>query len=490
MNTSMIRFLLGQIIKIEGVILLLPCVMALIFGEQEGFVYLFMGLMCIALGFAFSRKRPENTVFYLKEGCIITALSWIVLSLFGGLPFFLTGEIPSFTDAMFESASGFTTTGSSILTNVEALSYTSLFWRSFTHWIGGMGVLVFLLAILPMAGGSNIHLMRAESPGPSVGKLVPKMRHTARILYLIYLALTLIQLVLMLLTGMPWFDAVCITLGTAGTGGFGVRNDGCASYPMAVIWIISIFMVLFGTNFNVYFYMIFGQWKKILKMEEVRMYFLIIGVSVLCITIGILGMTSGFFEALTHSMFTVAAIISSTGYATLDFNLWPGFCKGILVVLMFVGACAGSTGGGFKVSRVLVSLKRITHELYSYAHPKSVKQVTMDGKEVEPSVLYSIGVYTITYLTIFVVSVLLISFNGYDGTTTFTSVATTLNNIGPGLGLVGPTSNFAHFTDFSKWVFIFDMIAGRLELFPLLMLFYPQIWKDLFTRTFIHKKKA
>ncbi len=490
MNTSMIRFLLGQIIKIEGVILLFPCVMAVVFGEQEGFVYLLMGLLCIALGFAFSWKRPENTVFYLKEGCVTTALSWIVLSLFGGLPFMVTGEIPSFTDAMFEAVSGFTTTGSSILTNVEALSYTSLFWRSFTHWIGGMGVLVFLLAILPMAGGSNIHLMRAESPGPSVGKLVPKMRHTARILYLIYLALTLVQLVLMLFTGMPWFDAICITLGTAGTGGFSVRNDGCASYPTAAIWITSVFMLIFATNFNAYFYMVFGQWKKAFKMEEVRVFLLIVGVSVLAITLNILAITTGVFEAVTHALFTVASIISSTGYATMDFDLWPGLSKCILVCLMFIGACAGSTGGGYKVSRVVVSAKRMAHELYSYAHPKSVKQVTMDGKEIEPNVLQSIGVYTMTYFAILAVSVLLISLNGYDGTTTLTSVATTFNNIGPGLSLVGPTANFAHFTDFSKWVFMFDMLAGRLEIFPLLMLFYPQIWKDLFTRTFIHKKKA
>ena len=479
MNSSMIRYILGNVIKLEGLFLLLPCVFSLIYQEKEGGVYLVLALVCVVLGMLLTRKKPENTVFYLKEGCIATSLSWIVLSFFGCIPFMVTGEISSFTDAMFETMSGFTTTGASILSDVEALSHTSLFWRSFTHWIGGMGILVFLLAVVPMGGGSNMNLMRAESPGPSVGKLVPKMRHTARILYLIYLGLTVLELVALLIAQMPWFDAVCIAVGTAGTGGFGVLNTSIASYSVAVQWIVTIFMILFGINFNAYYLILFGEVKKAFRMEEVRTFLLIILAAIVVITIDIFGMCANLFDAITQSAFQVASIISSTGFATADFDQWPTLSRTILVSLMFIGACAGSTGGGMKVSRYVIQAKAIKNELHSYIHPKSIRQITMDGKDVEPGVIRSVSVYMITFFAIFVVSVLLVSLDGKSEATVFTAVTATMNNIGPGLDAVGPTQNFAHFSDLSKWVFIFDMLAGRLELFPLLILFYPSIWKDM-----------
>ncbi len=491
MNSSMIRYILGNVIKLEGIFLLLPCLIALIFQEKEGLIYLGVALFCVLLGMLLTRKKPENTVFYLKEGCIATTLSWITLSLFGAIPFMLTKEIPDFTNAMFETMSGFTTTGASILNDIESLSHTSLFWRSFTIWIGGMGVLVFLLAVIPMAGGSHINLMRAESTGPSVGKLVPKIRHTARILYIIYFGLTVLELVCLLFARMPWFDAICTSFSNAGTGGFGILNDNIASYSVTVQWIIAIFMILFGINFNAYYLILFGHIKKAFKMEEVRAFLLIILASIILISMNILSMCTSLFDAITKATFHVASIISSTGFATTDFNTWPTLSKTVLVILMFIGACAGSTGGGIKVSRFLLQGKNIARELYTYLHPHSVKQVTMDEKEVESNVLHSISVYMITFFTLFVISILLVSLEGKDVATTFTAVTATMNNIGPGLEGVGPTQNFEHFTDFSKWVFIIDMLAGRLELFPLLILFYPSIWKDMlmhkFSRRHIHK---
>lgn len=487
MNTSIIRYILGHIIKIEGFLMLLPCVIALIFQEKELFTYLAVATLCILLGSLMTFKKAKDSVFYLKEGCIATVLSWTFLSLLGALPFMITGEIPSFTNAIFETVSGFTTTGASILTNVEALSYTSLFWRSFTHWIGGMGVLVFLLAIIPLSGGSNMNLMRAESPGPSVGKLVPKMRYTARILYIIYLTMTIMQFVLLLIAKMPWFDAICIAFGTAGTGGFGILNSSCSSYSVTVQWIITIFMLLFSINFNAYYLILFGQIKEALKMEEVRAFLIAVFATVALITFDISGAFNSSFEALTHAAFQVASLVSSTGFSTIDYDLWPAFSRTLLVLLMFMGACAGSTGGGIKVSRFVIIGKSIKKELHSYIHPKSVKQIVVDGKEVESGVIRSVSIYIITFLAIFVLSILIISLEEKDLITNFTSVIATLNNIGPGLSMVGPTQNFEHFSNLSKWVFIFDMLAGRLELFPLLLMFHPSIWHELIVRP-IRKK--
>lgn len=380
-------------------------------------------------------------------------------------------------------------TGSSIFTDVEALSHCALFWRSFTHWIGGMGVLVFLLAVIPLSGGSHINLMRAESPGPSVGKLVPKIKYTAQILYVIYLGMTVVEIILLLISRMPVFDAITLSFGTAGTGGFGIKGDSIASYTALQQWIITIFMILFGVNFNAYYLILFRKFKKALQMEEVKAYFGIIFVSTAIITGSLVMGNMQFADALRHAAFQVGSIITTTGYATINFDAWSQTCRTILVLLMFVGACAGSTGGGMKVSRFIVMVKTMTKELNSYIHPKSVKKIKMDGKPIEHEVVRSINVYLITFMIIFVVSVFAISFEGHDLVTNFTAVAATINNIGPGLSMVGPDCNFGFFSDFSKLVIIFDMLAGRLELFPLLILFHPAIWKELFTQKITMRKK-
>lgn len=478
MNISMIRFILGSILKIQSFFFLLPIITAIIYKEQTLSTYLSIAFCCLVIGVLTTLKKPKNPVFYLKEGCIATALSWIILSFIGALPFYLTREIPKFVDAFFETVSGFTTTGSSILSDVEALSYSHLIWRSFTHWIGGMGVLVFLLAIIPMSGGSNINLMKAESPGPSVGKLVPKIRYTARILYLIYLGMSILMLVLLLLADMPLFDALCTTFGTAGTGGFGIKNDSLAGYSPYIIWITGIFMMLFGVNFNAYYLIIFHQVKKAFKMEEIRWYFGFIFCSTFFIFINLYRSGISSFESLTHAFFQVSSIITTSGFATTDFNLWHESSKSVLILLMFVGACAGSTGGGLKISRLLILLKTIGKEITSYIHPKSVKKIKMDEHPIEHEVVRSANVYFITYIVIFALSLILISFDNKDFTTNFTAVTATFNNIGPGLKDVGPTANFSHYSSFSKLVLCFNMLAGRLELFPLLMLFIPELWRD------------
>ena len=485
MNGSIIRYILGYILRLEGILLMLPSITAAIYRETEGFYYLGVGIFCILLGLLMSYKKPTNSVFYLKEGCVATALSWIFLSIFGALPFFLSREIPSFPDALFETISGFTTTGASILSDVESLSHCALLWRSFTHWIGGMGVLVFLLAIVPMTGGSHMNLMRAESPGPSVGKLVPKVKYTARILYFIYMGMTVVEFVLLLFGGMSVFDAINTCLGTAGTGGFGFRNDSFASFSPYIQWVVTIFMILFGVNFNAYYLILFGNFKKAFAMEEVRTYFIIILISTGIISFQLISNSGEAFKSITDAAFQVASIITTTGYATTDFNLWPQTSKTILVILMFVGACAGSTGGGMKVSRFVILFKSLIKELNSYIHPKSISKIKMEGKVVEHEVVRATNVYVITFIILFVISVFAISIEGKDLVTNFTAVAATINNIGPGLEAVGPTQNFGGFSNFSKFVLMFDMLAGRLELFPLLILFHPRLWKDTLTR---HKR--
>ncbi len=488
MNTSIIRYLLGHILKIEGILILLPCLVALIYGENEGFSYLLVSLVALFAGIILTIRKPNSTVFYLKEGCIATALSWILLSLVGAIPFYLTGEIPSFINALFETVSGFTTTGASILNDVEALSHASLMWRSFTHWIGGMGVLVFLLAILPMAGGSNMNLMRAESPGPTVGKLVPKVATTARLLYIIYIGMTILQIVLLLFGDMPLFDAVTTAFGTAGTGGFGIKNDSLGGYSPYIQWVVTIFMILFGVNFNAYYLIIFGKLKKALCMEEIRGYFAIIFASAGFIAIQLLQSGMVWFDSVRHSLFQVASIITTTGYATMDFDLWTQSSKMVLVLLMFIGACAGSTGGGLKVSRILILIKTIYRELSYFIHPRSVRKLKMDDKLIEHEVVRSTNVYFITFIILFVASVFALSFEGHDFTTNFTAVAATINNIGPGLEMVGPTCNFGFFTPFSKIVLMLDMLIGRLELFPMLLLFHPIIWKEMVSQKLRHRR--
>lgn len=482
MNRSIIIYILGQIIRLEGALMLLPWFVALYYKESVGIYFLAVALGCILIGSIITLKKPASSVFYLKEGCVATALSWVALSFFGSLPFVISGEIPSFTDALFETISGFTTTGASILDDVEALSCCMLFWRSFTHWIGGMGVLVFLLAIIPLNGGSHINLMKAESPGPSVGKLVPKVRYTARILYIIYFVLTIIEIIFLLAGRMPLFEAVCTSFGTAGTGGFGIKNDSMMSYSPYLQWVVTIFMILFGVNFNAYYFILFGNIKKALSMEEVRCYFIIIAVSVGIICVNLLDTVAKLSDALRHAAFQVASIITTTGFSTMDFDLWPQMTKVILVLLMFIGACAGSTGGGIKVSRFVILVKTVAKELTSYIHPKGVKKIKVDGKPVEHEVVRAVNVYFITFMILFTASVFLVSLEGKELITDFTAVAATINNIGPGLSLVGPTKNFGVFNAFSKYVLMFDMLAGRLELFPLLILFNPAIWKEAFRK--------
>ena len=405
------------------------------------------------------------------------SLSWIVLSLTGALPFWLSREIPKYTDALFETISGLTTTGSSILSDVEVLSHCNLFWRSFTHWIGGMGVLVLILAVLPLAGGYNMHLMRAESPGPSVGKLVPRVKHTARILYGIYIAMTLLLIVLLLFTGMNLFDATALAFGTAGTGGFGTLNSSIASYSVAAQVVITVFMILFGINFNVYYLFLIRKPKDALKHEEMRYYLLIILAAIVLISWNVRGMFGSLAEAVQQTAFQVASIITTTGYATADFGMWPVFSQTILVLLMFIGACAGSTGGGIKVSRIAILMKLVKNEISHLIHPKRVTQVRFENRVISPEIWRSVQVFLISYLAIFAGSVLAISLCNLDFTTNFTAVAATLNNIGPGLGLVGPAGNFAVFSDPAKWVLMFDMLAGRLEIFPMLVLLAAPVWK-------------
>lgn len=486
MNLPIIRYILGYLLKIQAIFLLLPSFTGLFYHEQEGLSYFLVSLLCLGIGHLMSLHKPAKQIFYLKEGCVATSLGWILLSLSGALPFLLTGELNSFTDAMFESVSGFTTTGSSVFLDVESISHCSLLWRSFCNWIGGMGVLVFLLTIIPLSGGSHMNLMRAESPGPSVGKLVPKIKSTARILYLIYFSLTLVIFILLLFGNIPVFDAFCTSISTAGTGGFGIKNDSLGSYSPYVQWVVSIFMLIFGVNFNAYYFILFHDIKRAFHMEEVRWYFGLIFFSIAIIFVNLLQTGLSSFAALTHSTFQVASIITTTGYSTADFNLWPSSSKIILILLMFIGGCAGSTSGGIKVSRFVILSKTVLKELKSYIHPKSIVKLKMDGKQVEHEVVRSVNVYFITFMLIYAASVFLVSLEGKDLVTTFTAVTTAIGNVGPGLELAGPTQSFGHFSAFTKWVLIINMLAGRLELFPLLILFHPQAWKDSFNNKRIH----
>lgn len=478
MNYSIIRYILGWVLLFESGFMAMPCVVGAIYQEKSGFSFLITALACLVVGFLLTRWKPKNMVYFAREGFVIVALSWIVMSAFGAVPFVLTGEIPNFVDAMFETISGFTTTGASILTDVEALSHASLFWRSFTHWIGGMGVLVFLLAVLPLTGGYNMHLMKAESPGPSVGKLVPKVRDTAKILYIIYFVMTIIEIIFLLFAKMPLFDALTTSFGTAGTGGFGIKNSSIGDYSVAIQVIVTVFMILFGVNFNAYYILLLGKNKKnVFKMEEVRWYFGIILVCILIIAFNIKSIFGSFGVAFQQSSFQVASIITTTGFSTADFDVWPQLSRTILVVIMFIGACAGSTGGGIKVSRVIILLKTVKQEMGYFIHPRSVKVIKMDDKAIEKDTVRSVSAFMVTYVIIFGFSMFILAFDNLDMVTNFTSIAATLNNIGPGLELVGPTGNFSVFSPLAKCVLIFDMLAGRLELYPLLLLFTPSVWK-------------
>ena len=478
MNYAIVFRLLSYILLCESALLMLPAATSAIYGEWSVLgAFLITAALCVVFGLLLRLAKPTSKVFYMWEGFATTALSWIVISIMGAVPFVLTGCIPDPIDALFETVSGFTTTGASILPAVEGLPRGILLWRSFTHWIGGMGVLVFLLTLLPLTGGSHVNLMKAESPGPQVDKLVPKVQSTAKLLYGIYLALTLAQLVFLMAGGMPLFDSLLTAFGTAGTGGFGFKNDSFAQFSPYIQWVVTIFMILFGVNFNFYFLLLLRRFRRAVSSEEVRAYLGIILVSIGIITLNIRSMYSGLGEALRHAAFQVGSIITTTGFSSCDFDLWPTLSKQLLVLLMFVGACAGSTGGGMKVSRILIFRKTVGKELKQAMHPQVVAPVRMDGKLLSHETIRTTNVYLCAYLFILVASIMLISLDGFDMVTNFTAVAATMNNIGPGLSQVGPMMNFAGFSNPAKLVLIFDMLAGRLELFPMLVLFLPSAWR-------------
>mgnify|MGYP000739414002 CR=1 FL=1 len=471
MNKKMIGKLVGVLFFLEALFMLPAIAVCFVYGETgaplRGFLWTVALLLALS-GALYGVCAKATREFYAKEGFIIVALGWILLSAMGALPFYI-----------FETVSGFTTTGASVLTDVEAMSHGLLYWRSFTHWLGGMGMLVFLLAVVPTGKGAgySIHLLRAESPGPSVGKMVPRMRQTASLLYKIYIVLTVLCVLFLLAGGMPLFDSLCTAFGTAGTGGFGFRNDSFGSFSPYIQWVVTVFMILFGVNFNAYFLLLMRKFRRAAASEEVRGYFVVIVVAVGIITANIYSMYNSFGEALRQAAFQVGSIITTTGFSSCDFDLWPTLSKEVLVVLMFIGACAGSTGGGIKVSRILILGKTLGKELKQALHPQVVAPARMDGKLLNHETIRTTNVFMAAYSFIFVGSFLLISLNGFDMVTNFTAVAATLNNIGPGLELVGPMQNFGGFADPAKLVLIFDMLAGRLEIFPMLVLFLPDTWR-------------
>ena len=495
MNYSIIKRTLGWLLIFEAVFMLVPTLTAVVYSEWDTLWGILASIgACLLVGVLFLIGKTDNVSVYAKEGMVIVASSWVILSLFGALPFWLTREIPSYIDALFEAVSGFTTTGATIFVGGSTadgyldLPKSLLMWRSFTHWVGGMGVLVFIMAFLPLSGARNMHIMKAESPGPIVGKLVPKVRTTAKILYAIYFGLTVLEFIFLVCGKMPAFDALNTAFATAGTGGFSIKVDGFAGYSPYLQWVVTIFMLLFSINFNSYFLILCKKVKDAFNLE-VRTFLGIVTAAIVMITINVYVTACAayeytFSEALRHSAFSVASVISTTGFVTENFDLWPTFSRTILVMIMFIGACAGSTGGGIKVSRVIVLYKGAKHEMKRVLHPKQIKKISMDGHIVEHEVVRNTTAYLVTFIILFVVSLLVVSLDsavlGASNNaivTNFTAVAATINNIGPGLDAVGPVGNFAFYSWWSKLVFIFDMLAGRLELFPMLVLFSPTTWR-------------
>ncbi len=480
MNFGMIRNLCGQVIRFEAVFMALSLIVAFIYGEfKSAVVFSVIIAVMLILSFALTFKKPSKRSFYAKEGVVTVSLSWVIISVFGAMPFYFTGAIPSIADSLFESISGFTTTGSTILTNVEIIDKSLLFWRSFTHWIGGMGVLMFVMAILPLSGADPLHLMRAESPGPTTEKLVPKARQTAIILYKIYIGMTLLEIVLLLFGGMPLYDSIVHAFGTAGTGGFSIKNASIGTYNSVYIdVVITVFMVLFGVNFSAFFLLIAKKFKSFFAHEEVRVYLSIVVISMLLIAVNITGSVyQSFAESLRYSSFQVASIMTTTGYATANYDQWPVFSKLLLLLLMFIGASAGSTGGGIKVSRFIIMYKTLKREALKILHPQAVSLIKLDKMPVQEDVIRGTGGFIVVYLGITALSVLFISVEGFDIETTISSVATCINNIGPGLGMVSPIGNFSEFSVFSKIIFSIDMLIGRLEVYPILLLMSPAIWR-------------
>lgn len=478
MNYRMISYILGFVLKIEGALMSLSLMVALIYKETSAVSIGITMVITFLLGLALGWKKPKSKSIRVKEGLLTVALSWIVISVLGTLPFYLSGAIPSFLDSFFEVVSGFTTTGASILTDIESLPKGILFWRSFTHWVGGMGVLVFVLALIPMSTGHFLHIMRAESPGPETSKLVPNMAKTAKILYAIYIGLTVIEIVALIIAGMSLYDASVHAFGTAGTGGFSVRNTSIAAYnSVSIDVIITVFMTLFGINFSLYYLLLAKKVKEIFKNQELKAYLGLIVVAIVIVTINILPLYNSVWDSLRYSSFQVSSIITTTGYATTDTNLWPQLSKTLLLLLMFIGASAGSTGGGIKVVRILLLIKTIKRNLARLVNPNTVKIVRLDDKRISDDTIRGVKSYFGIYFIIFGISVLLLSLNGYDLETTSTAVVACINNIGPGFGMVGAVGNYSEFSAFSKIVLIFNMLIGRLEIYPMLILFIPSLWR-------------
>ena len=476
MNYRMIACVMGRILLTEAALMSLPLLTAFIYGESP-WPFLLTMLLLTAIGLPLGWRTPKDTALYARDGFAVVAAAWALMSAFGALPFTLSGDIPDFVDAYFETVSGFTTTGASILTAVEPLHKGVLFWRSFTHWVGGMGVLVFVMAILPMSDGHGMHLMRAEVPGPSVGKLVSRMSESAKILYEIYTVLTVLEIIILLLGGMPFFDSCVHAFGSAGTGGFSNRNLSVGAYqnPFFDI-VIGTFMLLFSINFNLYYYLLIRRFAEVVKSETLWTFVGIVAASVLAIAANITAMYGSFLTSLRHAYFQVASIISTSGFSTVDFDQWPAFSRAVLTVLMFIGACAGSTGGGIKVDRLIILVKASIRDMKKMLHPNAVASVRFEGKPLPERNIQGVHTFIAVYLMIFVVSYLLLSLEGFDLISTFTALSACINNIGPGLGMVGPTGNFSAFSPASKLLLSFDMLVGRLEVFPMLLLFAPSIW--------------
>lgn len=478
MNRRMVIYTIGQLIGVEAAVMMLPLCVSLIYGEGSWKAFLItIGIAIVLSALGLLLSRPKSHVIYAKEGFATVALAWIIMSGIGALPFVISGEIPNYIDAFFETVSGFTTTGSSIVRDVEALSHGILFWRSFTHWLGGMGVLVFVMAILPSSSDRSIHLMRAEVPGPVVGKLVPKIKETAKILYLIYMVMTFIEVIFLLCGGMPLFDSLVHSFGTAGTGGFGIKADSIGGYSSYCQWVITIFMLLFGINFNLFYLCLIRRFKSVLKSEELWAYLGIVLAAATIITVNIMPIYNSLSQSVRLSVFQVASIITTTGYATADFNTWPVLSKGILLILMFLGACAGSTGGGFKISRVVLLLKAVKREFHRLIHPRSRTTIKFEGKNVDEGTISGVECYLALYVICFVSIFLILCFEkNFDIETNFSAAASCFNNIGPGLGSVGPVLNFADYSAVSKIVLSIAMLLGRLELFPLIITLAPSTW--------------
>ncbi len=478
MNYKLIFSTVLKVIKVEAVLMLLPLLTSAIYGEQTAF-FSFLITMVSAYLFSFILERfinPKSQEFYSKDGFITVALTWIFVSLIGCLPFFISKEIPSFIDAWFETVSGFTTTGASILNDVTSLSKGLLMWRSFTHFIGGMGVLVFIMAITSKTTDRPIHILKAEMPGPIVSKLVPRSKDTAKILYLIYVVMTVALVIFLLCGGMDLFEAVVHALGTAGTGGFGIKNDSVTGYNSYIQWVIAIFMLLFGVNFNLYYLLLLKRFSTTFKSTELKTYFLIIIASIVIICFNIYPLYNNLEQTIRYSVFQTSTVITTTGYSTADFNTWPTLSKSILFTLMFIGGCSGSTAGGIKISRIVILFKKIRFTLKKLLHPNTVSVVKFEGEKVEDSVLAEIGNYIVLYAICFISFVILIAFNNFSFETTISSVTACFNNVGPGFDLVGPISNYSGFNGFSKFVLSIAMLMGRLEIYPLLLAFAPSTW--------------